>query len=102
MVILGSEADLHSNGVHLLLRTYFSEGSYAYMVHNLHGGMPVGLCHERFKTAQEAMRKAEEVAFRAVGSGPVAVNWKGTQAIVSRSEQSRLVSMPPKSRQDIE
>jgi hypothetical protein len=41
MVILGSEAELHSNGVHLLLRTYFSEGSYAYMVHNLHGGMPV-------------------------------------------------------------
>jgi hypothetical protein len=102
MVILGSEAELHSKGVHLLLRTYFSEGSYAYMVHNLHGGMPVGLCHERFKTAEEAMSKAEEVAFRAVGCGPVAVNWKGTQAIVSRSEQSRLVSLPPKSRQNTE
>jgi hypothetical protein len=102
MVILGSEAELQLNGVHLLLRTYFSEGSYAYMVHNLYGGMPVGLCDERFKSAEEAMRKAEEVAFRTIGSGPVAVKWKGTRAIVSRSEQSRLVSMPPKGRNNIE
>lgn len=96
MVVLGSEAELHSNGVHLLLRTYFSDHHYAYIVQNLYGGMPVALCQEQFKTAQEAMRKAEEVAFRAGGSGPITVKWKPTKAIVSRSEQSRLVSLPPK------
>lgn len=95
MVVLGSEAELHSNGVHLLLRTYFSDPHYAYIVQNLYGGMPVALCEEQYKTAQEAMQKAEEVAFRAVGSGPVPVNWKPTKAIVSQSEQSRLVSLPP-------
>jgi hypothetical protein len=31
-------------------------------------------------TAQEAMRKTGEVAFRAVGSGPVALKWKPTKA----------------------
>lgn len=101
MVVLGSEAELHVNGVHLLLRTYFSDGSYAYIVQNLYGGMPVAVCQEQYKTAQEAMLRAEEVAFRAVGSGPVAVKWRPTKSIVSRSEQSRLLSLPPKRRQNI-
>jgi hypothetical protein len=96
MVVLGSEAEVHSNGVHLLLRTYFSDHGYAYIVQNLYGGMPVALCQEQYQTAPEAMRKAEEVAFRAVGSGPVAVKWKPIKSIVSRSEQSRLVNLPPK------
>lgn len=96
MVVLGSEAEFHSKGVHLLLRTYYSDRQYAYIVQNLYGGMPVALCQEQFQTAQEAMRRAEEVAFRAVGCGPIAVKWKPTKAIVSRSEQSRLVSLPPK------
>jgi hypothetical protein len=36
MVILGSEAELHLNGVHLLLRTYFSP------FHSRGGSLPVG------------------------------------------------------------
>jgi hypothetical protein len=101
MIHLGAQAELHRNGAHLLLRTYFAEGSYAYIVQNLHGGMPVALCDERFKTSQEAMRKAEEVASRALGIDHVAVSWTPTKAVVSSKEPSRLVSLPLRRRDDI-
>jgi hypothetical protein len=101
MIHLGAQAELHKDGAHLLLRTYFSEGSYAYIVQNLYGGMPVALCDERFKTSEEAMRKAEEVAYRALGIDHVAVSWKPTKAVISRNEPSRLVSLAPRRRDDI-
>ena len=94
MVVLGSQAELHVNGAHLLLRTYFSDGCYSYLVHNLYGGMPVDLCQERFKTAKEAMRKAEEVAARATGSAGFTVDWKPTRSVISRAELSRIVKLP--------
>jgi hypothetical protein len=101
MILLGSKAELHANGAHLLLRTYFSDCLYSYLVHNLHGGMPVALCEERFKTAQEAMRKAEEVAVRAVGTSQIAVNWQPTKSVVSRGEPSRIVSLSLKPSGDL-
>lgn len=94
MVLLGSQAQLHINGAHLLLRTYFSDGFYCYLVHNLHGGMPVDLCQERFKTAKEAMQKAEEVAARATGCANFVVHWEPTKSIISRAELSRVVNLP--------
>jgi hypothetical protein len=94
MVHLGAQAELHNDGTHLLLRTYFSDGLYGYLVQNLYGGMPVALCEERFNSPEEAMRKAEEVASRAVGIGHVPVKWTPTRTIVSRGEQSRLFSLP--------
>jgi hypothetical protein len=95
MIHVGSQAEVrHHNGAHLLLRTYFSDGCYGYTVQNLHGGMPVALCEERFKTAQEAMHKAEEVAARAIGVSELTVAWRATRTIVSRSEQSRIVRAP--------
>ena len=96
MVHLGAQAELHKDGAHLLLRTYFSDKCYGYTVQNLHGGMPVARCDERFGTAQESMRKAEEVASRAIGRDCGPVNWRPTKSIISRSEQSRLISLPPK------
>jgi hypothetical protein len=100
MIHLGAQAELHRNGAHLLLRTYFAEGSYAYIVHNRYGGMPVALCDERFKTSQEAMRRAE-VESRALGTDHVAVSWTPTKAVVSSKEPSRLVSLPLRRREDI-
>jgi hypothetical protein len=94
MIHLGSQAELYKDGAHLLLRTYFSDGVYCYLVQNLNGGMPVALCEERFNTAQEAMRKAEEVAARAVGTSHITVEWQPTKSVVSRGETSRIVSLP--------
>jgi hypothetical protein len=95
MVHLGSQAEFHKGGIQLVLRTYFSDGRYGYLVQNLYGGMPVARCEERFETPEEAMRKAEEVASRAVGDR-VVVEWKSPKAIVSRSEASRIVNLPRK------
>lgn len=101
MIHLGAQAELHKDGAHLLLRTYFSNDRYGYTVQNLYGGMPMALCEERFNTSEQAMRKAEEVASRALGIAHVAVEWTPTKTIVSRSEQSRLVSLPPNRRHNI-
>jgi hypothetical protein len=81
MIHLGSQAELHFNGAHLLLRTYFSDNRYAYTVQNIKGGMPVALCEERFKSAQAARRKAEEVAARGLGVEQVPVDWRPTKSL---------------------
>ena len=94
MIHLGSQAELHKGGAHLLLRTYYSHRSYAYIVQSLNSGLPVALCDERFETSREAMRKAEEVASRFVGSAGVEVEWKPTRSHVSSGERSRIVALP--------
>jgi hypothetical protein len=100
LIHLGARAEVHINGVHLLLRTYFSDRRYAYIVQNLNGGMPVAVCDERFDTAEEAMRMAEQVASRVVEVDLKFVKWTTTRTTISRNERSQIMKLPPEGYRD--
>ena len=77
LTLIGSQADVVVNGIHLLIRTYADRGSYRVHIHSMEGTFPLDLSDEVFSTPEGAMQRAEQLVANLAGAGtPPGIRWR--------------------------
>ncbi|HEX6773258.1 MAG TPA: hypothetical protein VF126_14610 [Acidobacteriaceae bacterium] len=77
VTLIGSQADVVVNGIHLLIRTYADRGLYRVHIHSVGSTFPLDLSDEVFSTPEGAMRRAEQLVANVAGAGtPPSIRWR--------------------------